>query len=247
MQDRYTGDIGDFGKFGLLRALCGESKMLGVVWYLTVHPEANSDGKHTGYLLGRNDEFERCDKDLFQKLKKLVEENRSVEAIKTSAVLPANTIFYASPLSLDAATIKDRLASRNKWILDALKETANAEIVFVDPDNGIECASVSKTAPKKGPKYAFWDEISEFANRNQSVVVYHHLNRSCPHDAQLKALRDKFAENMPAGFTVSAVVFNRIIRRAYFIAVAPRHKSYIEEQLKKFMETNWRTHFTQIA
>src|SRR5271163_4324699 len=25
MQDRYVGDVGDFGKFGLLRALCGES------------------------------------------------------------------------------------------------------------------------------------------------------------------------------------------------------------------------------
>src|ERR1700684_4163658 len=37
MQDRYVGDVGDFGKFGLLRALCGESHplplKLGVVWY----------------------------------------------------------------------------------------------------------------------------------------------------------------------------------------------------------------------
>ena len=39
MQNRYTGDIGDFGKYGLLRALCspvGEIQrlQLGVVWYL---------------------------------------------------------------------------------------------------------------------------------------------------------------------------------------------------------------------
>ena len=25
MQDRYAGDVGDFGKFGLLRHLCGET------------------------------------------------------------------------------------------------------------------------------------------------------------------------------------------------------------------------------
>ena len=34
MQDRYVGDIGDFGKYGLLRALCGRDLYLGVVWYL---------------------------------------------------------------------------------------------------------------------------------------------------------------------------------------------------------------------
>ena len=40
MQDRFVGDIGDFGKYGLLRTLAGiEPKAepgyrLGVVWYL---------------------------------------------------------------------------------------------------------------------------------------------------------------------------------------------------------------------
>ena len=33
MQDRYTGDIGDFAKYGLLRALEAGHR-LGVAWYL---------------------------------------------------------------------------------------------------------------------------------------------------------------------------------------------------------------------
>lgn len=33
MQDRYAGDIGDFGKFGLLKALLAEGFSLGVNWY----------------------------------------------------------------------------------------------------------------------------------------------------------------------------------------------------------------------
>ena len=37
MQDRYAGDVGDFVKYGLLRAI-REGKRLGIAWYL--HPNA---------------------------------------------------------------------------------------------------------------------------------------------------------------------------------------------------------------
>ena len=58
MQNRYVGDIGDFGKYGLLRSLCGVSEILnshhsprlGVVWYLYPDESHDSDGKYTGYL-----------------------------------------------------------------------------------------------------------------------------------------------------------------------------------------------------
>lgn len=49
MQNRYTGDIGDFAKYGLLRAL-GEGNKLGIVWYLYPDESHNEDGKHTAYL-----------------------------------------------------------------------------------------------------------------------------------------------------------------------------------------------------
>ncbi len=46
MQDRYTADIGDFGKYGLLRALCspvddGSNAWLGLVWYLVPDESLN--------------------------------------------------------------------------------------------------------------------------------------------------------------------------------------------------------------
>lgn len=43
MQDRYVGDIGDFGKYGLLRALCAHDLSLGVVWYLV--PDESRPGR----------------------------------------------------------------------------------------------------------------------------------------------------------------------------------------------------------
>ena len=46
MQNRYTADLGDFGKYGLLKALCQSyiedeepNLRLGVVWYLVPHSQ----------------------------------------------------------------------------------------------------------------------------------------------------------------------------------------------------------------
>ena len=57
MQDRYTGDVGDFGKYGLLRWLCGQDAAplrLGVVWYRAdssiINADPPNDGKHVEYL-----------------------------------------------------------------------------------------------------------------------------------------------------------------------------------------------------
>ena len=77
MQNRYVGDVGDFGKYGLLRALCRPSGAenrplrLGVVWYLTTDETHNNDGRHIGYLepTPKNlRDFRACDPDLYDTL-----------------------------------------------------------------------------------------------------------------------------------------------------------------------------------
>lgn len=50
MQDRYTGDIGDFSKLGILRALEKAGMSVGLNWYLTPDENHNSDGRHVQYL-----------------------------------------------------------------------------------------------------------------------------------------------------------------------------------------------------
>src|ERR1035441_1110889 len=57
MQDRYAGDVGDFGKLGLLRHLCGRASphthptlAPGVIWYRVADETHNGDGRHISYL-----------------------------------------------------------------------------------------------------------------------------------------------------------------------------------------------------
>jgi len=73
MQSRYVGDIGDFGKFGLLRALVSDSLLkLGVIWYLVPDSEADHNGQHIDYLRSTHDTLRRCDTELFEALRKIV-------------------------------------------------------------------------------------------------------------------------------------------------------------------------------
>ncbi len=46
MQDRYAGDIGDFGKFSLLTELSKQGLAIGINWYKTepMISEKNNDG-----------------------------------------------------------------------------------------------------------------------------------------------------------------------------------------------------------
>ena len=50
MQDRYVGDIGDYGKLGLLRSLAAAGLLIGVNWYRTPDENHNEDGKFIQYL-----------------------------------------------------------------------------------------------------------------------------------------------------------------------------------------------------
>lgn len=59
MQNRFAGDIGDYGKYGLLRALAKLPLRLGVIWYLT--PDGDSGGNRTGYLQ-MPERFRSCDR-----------------------------------------------------------------------------------------------------------------------------------------------------------------------------------------
>lgn len=49
MKNQYVGDIGDFGKYSMLRAFIDAGIKVGVNWYLT-EDDGSNDGKFTDYL-----------------------------------------------------------------------------------------------------------------------------------------------------------------------------------------------------
>ena len=253
MQDRYVGDIGDFGKYGLLRALteAGHTPALhlGMVWYLYPDECHNDDGKFTGYLCENprnHSRFRTCDPPLYDTLHNLVcDGQRNVAAVRHRCILPSTTTYYEHPLSYPPRMpLPERQEVREQWLKAALLATTTSDLIFVDPDNGI-----SRTASpwrKKGPKYMFIDDCRRFYERGQSLVIYHHLGRRGSAEQQINCLAELLKQELGLTRLPWALRYRRGSARAYFIAAQENHEAYLESRLKPFVESPWNAHFQRV-
>ena len=104
MQDRYAGDIGDFGKIGLLKALQTQGLSVGVNWY-RVEPmdtEKKEDGTYKQedgkYLIP--EKLQVCDASLAEQLTKIAKSNnRSIKSLEKGDFIP-NARYYSEPVTV---------------------------------------------------------------------------------------------------------------------------------------------------
>lgn len=81
MQDNYVGDIGDYGKYGLLRHVTAAGLRLAVNWYRVAptRPGKQEDGKYISYSL-QAEKYRHYDPELFDCLAGIVHGGeRSIE------------------------------------------------------------------------------------------------------------------------------------------------------------------------
>jgi hypothetical protein len=185
MQDKYAGDVGDFGKFILLNELLkvsGRQLRLGVNWYRVTRPEkSNNDGRHVSYLDPKNTNaarFQTCAPGIYSKLRSLVEaNNRSIRALERSMILPQDTIFFSTPLPYGSKELAKRIIERDNWYLESADKLRFADVLFLDPDNGIQTERVRKTQTRS-IKYALVDEVCGFARVCDLLVLYNHRDHT---------------------------------------------------------------------
>lgn len=252
MQNKYVGDVGDFGKYGLLRALCGKFSgqviRLGVVWYLVPNEKKTNDGGMTSYLQESSTSgklLRRCDPDLFALLGSIVNRGvRSVESIARMSVLPRGTIFYAEPLTFEhlpwtgPESKAVRLAHRAKWLTRALDGTQTSNLVFFDPDNGLEVKV--KPHQKKGPKYAYYDELMPFYERGQSLVIYQHIHRKRNETAEIQVdQRLRVIRERIGNADTFALLYHRGTARAFFVVPSRDHQRMLLERAQEFVRGPW--------
>ena len=223
MQDRYTGDVGDFGKYGLLRALSlpeithtgGPSLSLGVVWYRNNKKSDNDDGKHVSYLdSNKRKKYRKCDPELYDCLSIIVSDptSRKISEIENSKILGSNTCFFSENCPSNSRQ------SRTEWHKRALTSMQECDLVFLDPDNGL----INEIQDAVSSKHVYFCEVQAYAHLGGALIIYHHLNRSAKHDQQIKNrikwLADKFSDS----HRVAAFRYRRGTSRAFFV-IWPTH------------------------
>ncbi len=205
MQDKYVGDVGDFGKFQLFRYLFNhpespfDGKKLAQIWFMHEgEGEQNNDGSHIDY-------FERMsgtDAYLEDSLMSLLMRNRrEVEELERLKLLPNAAFFYEK--------VPKAYEDRQQWLQQALWFAHKSDVVAVAPDNGmaLRCLrseghfvplTLEKDYRQKvyPQKYIFADEIGRFFKLPsvEVVVVYQHLGRCMGHDRQIEVLMDTLRE-----------------------------------------------------
>ena len=174
MQNRYTGDIGDFAKYGLLRAIRGRMR-LGVAWYLHRGAGPNGDGGHVEYLDQRR-KWRHLDPDLFDSLKKLVDAGpRSVDAVQRSGIL-GDTVFAAELLDISEIPVRAREYWRHQWFERVMRQLSGCNLVFADPDNGLVSDDRFRPTAKENAKRIPLAEAVALAEA-RTAVIYHHSGR----------------------------------------------------------------------
>jgi hypothetical protein len=253
MQNRYACDVGDFGKYGLLKALCNPASLpdesslkLGVVWYLVPDEKDNADGKYKDYLnpsYRDSEKFKNCDSLLYEKLQELMCRGSSVQAIQENNVLPCGTVFFDKLLDYNSMPAtgnkakEARLKHRLQWVKDACAKTEGCDIVFFDPDNGLETSLARHR--KTGPKYLFFDELNPFWHRKQSLVIYQHTDHTDKAENQArKRIADLKAKLKPV-HEPFALLYRRGTCRAFIVIPAEGQGDLLRSRAERFLQTEW--------
>jgi hypothetical protein len=222
MQERYFGGVGDFAKYGLLRALVSAlpAAQLGVHWYLTDDQLGNpGDGKHDAYLLRATNRA--LDPILFDLLKEARGAGRETAAIEEGNLLPG--VFVREPVP--------DLKNRSEWSDRAKAQLGKANLAFVDPDNGLETRSPNR-------KHILRREISDLLDVEfpRSLIVYQHRARQRMEE-DMCFPRTHIAEctaHTPL-YERFALVVRRGTQRAFIVLAHPEHADHLLNAATSFV------------
>lgn len=234
MKNQYVGDIGDYGKYSLLRAFSDAGINVGVNWYLT-DDDGSNDGKFKDYL--NKEEFRKYDPVVFDALKQIIEsDNRTVEAIQNSDILPGAK-FFADSLSIEG-TPKERANKRFEWFSDSVFALCGADLVFLDPDNGL--LVTDNPSFKGAEKYALPSEVKNYWNANYNVVYYCHRGRRT--DEQWQEYMRVMRKTMP-GTRIIVLTYHKGTQRSYVFLVRKMHFDKYRKIIDKILK-DWDGVFT---
>jgi hypothetical protein len=216
LKNQYFGDINDYLKYGLLRCFAEAGLRIGVCWMLTLDEE-RSDGRKIGYL-SAPERWRGFDPDLFDSLSEAIRKgSRRVRHFQKSKLLP-NASFLN-------ALVPDHQPSRKRWLTTSLRKLGDVDLLFFDPDNGIEIKSILR-GKKGSSKYLYWEEIQLAWSQGASILIFQHFSRE-KRDKHVSRLTSQLRENAPGAHVVPLITSNVV----YLLASQPRHATKVSSAL----------------
>ena len=215
MKNQYFGDMNDFRKYGLLRTIQRASALsIGVCWFLTTD-DGGADRELRKYL----SQPRRCrnyDSELFDKLQRLLDADvrRSVSLAQAWGIVPGALYFEE--------LLRDGRSARFAYFEAARHALRNCDLIFVDPDIGIEIPSTTLGATGSS-KYVYWTELHSIYAAGHSILVYQHFPRVV-RERFIPFLAGRLNEELPES-AVAAFVTPYAV---FFLVQQPKHADVLD-------------------
>jgi len=226
MKNQYFGDINDFLKYGLIRSIlrAGKFRML-VAWMLT-EDDNNKDGNFRDYLL--KPKWRGCDSELYDGIQILLKgDDRKVSLLEQANLLPGAT-YYSRKLT-------DDTLDRSSWEQELMARAHDSDIVFLDPDNGIQVPS-KPYGRKNSSKYLYWREVIGLWKQGKSILIYQHFRRE-ERDRFIHRILGELRDHAMGAF-VEAFSTPRVV---FFLVLQPEHQKYYHSIVADVAD-NWGGH-----
>lgn len=211
MKNQYFGDINDYKKYGLLRSIIDATGFTVLVAWMLTPNDGRPDGRFTEYL-NKPDTYRPHDPILFDGLHRLMNsgEDRCVGLIESADLIPEANYF--------SVVMPDFAAQRARWFESLMGKLNTTDMVFLDPDNGLEVKS-RPYGRKFSSKFLYWREVEQIWSDGKSLLIYQHFIREKrPKFVQrmLEALGEATPESLVEAFSTANVVF--------LMALQPKHQ-----------------------
>jgi hypothetical protein len=127
--------------------------------------------------------------------------------------------LFASETMPVGGAIAERPQMRHQWFETIQHTLDGADLLFLDPDNGLEPAGYSLASVKAG-KSVLLSELRALARPGRCLIVYHHhTRRKGGHHSEIEYWADRLRES---GFsTVDALRARPFSPRVFFLLDAP--------------------------
>jgi hypothetical protein len=228
MKNQYFGDINDYFKYGVLRLLAGAERLsVGICWMLTPD-DRGTDGRKTRYW---NDpvQWRHYDPALFDALAACAA-NPSLRHVRR-----ASDPGVLSGARFHEAHIPQERAARAAYVEEARTRLRGCDVVFFDPDNGLEVRSCP-VGTKSSPKYLYWQEVRAFHADGGSLLIFQHFPHVERH-AYVQARMAQLAEHTHATRIYGLLTGNVI----FLLAPQARHSAALGSSVTR-IAVDWAPH-----
>jgi hypothetical protein len=219
MKNQYFGDINDYRKYGLMRVLSGYGEISTAACWMLTPDDGRTDGSFTDYL-HQPEKWRYFDESLFDHLRELVlhQNLRDVRGAETVTILPS--------CRFAPGVLPDDAEGRVSYFETFAAVTEGCDLIFFDPDNGIEVKS-KPYGRKHSSKYLYWHEIEDSFSAGHSLLIYQHFPRE-KRDPYIKSKARELAEK-----TGAREVFSfRTPRVLFLLAAQNEHLRFFQGRAK---------------